>query len=302
MNTTPHARQGKEITLNSIRRRIELCWEKLQEGVHSTWRSITIRGRRAQKEDERQGHIDYESKPEHIVLFVEAEPSRITEPSSATKFDINWPAELHVLGPRRNMWVRLWHNVMSLAVVLLILFFGIWVWQHYIVPHEYLRERIELDPANSPVLLILAYPKYIAGGEQGYVDVTICNEADRPISSVVVVDFSDEHHIVCMNCSETNEAEFEGLAPRVRQTWRITFVLNEAPYYYTFGSAPPPSVRFDVRVVDRHGNWVDAFSDKAIDLAPVPYLHTLLASGGVFSTFYVALLILPVELLKKSRS
>jgi hypothetical protein len=167
------------------------------------------------------------------------------------------------------------------------------LWRKFLVPHQRPSRTIELGSAKVPVSLILTYPNYIAGGDQGYIDVTMCNEGDRPISRNVVVDFHDHHHVVCMNCSEKNELEFKDLAPRVRQTWRIGFVMNETPSCHLYWSALPP-VQFDVKVVDGYGNGIAVFSDQEVKLAPIPYLRTFLSSG-----FITALLTLPIEWLKK---
>ena len=62
-------------------------------------------------------------------------------------------------------------------VVLVILFFGLAVWLAFIVPQEHVFRHLELNPAKVPVSLGLTYPRYIGGGDQGSVNVTICNEA-----------------------------------------------------------------------------------------------------------------------------
>ena len=167
------------------------------------------------------------------------------------------------------------------------------MWQMFSVPHQYPRPVFKVGPAGESISLILAYPNYTAGGDQGYIDVTICNEGDRTISRNVIVDFTGDDHIICMNCSEKSEVEFKDLAPGVRQTRRVSFVLNETPSFHLYWPALPP-VQFSVRVTDKYGNRTVAFSDQKIYLAPFPYLRAFLRSG-----FVVALLTLPIEWLKK---
>jgi len=189
---------------------------------------------------------------------------------------------------RLGQWVTL-----QVIFILLILNIVLPVWQIFSVPHQYPNTVLEKGPAGESISLILAYPNYTAGGDQGYIDVTICNEGDRIISRNVIVDFTGDDHIICMNCSEKSEVEFKDLAPGVRQTRRVSFVLNETPSFHLYWPALPP-VQFSVRVTDKYGNRTVAFSDQKIYLAPFPYLRAFLRSG-----FVVALLTLPIEWLKK---
>jgi len=180
----------------------------------------------------------------------------------------------------RPNWVELtdWHVIVILAVLV----FAVWLWLHYLVPQEH-RSK-ELDPATMPVWIRLAYPEYIAVGDQGYIDVTVGNMATGPISVVVVVDFIDGH-IVQMSESETNKVEIKDLAPSGRHTSRIGFILNEAPYFYGLAEAPPP-VWFDVKAVDMSGSLVNVFPNQPILLAPFPHLRALqglLMPGGVIT-------------------
>jgi hypothetical protein len=182
-------------------------------------------------------------------------------------------------------------------VVLVIFFLGLEVWLMFIVPQEHVSVHLELDPAKVPVSLGLIYPRYIGRGDRGSVDVTICNEADRVISGTVVVDFSDDH-IIYMDSSGTNSFEFRDLVTRGRQTSKICFVLNEAPYFDLSRQAPVP-VRFGVIVTDAAGNEAKV-SDQTIDIAPLPYLRTLMTSGGTLSGILAILLVLPLaDWLKK---
>ena len=187
-------------------------------------------------------------------------------------------AETHPRGSGQGAVPSFLKKLLALRVViplLLVGFFCGWLLTTYVVRQVY-PAPIRLSPAYS---LILNYPKYIAVGDQGYIGVTICNEADKSISRSVVVEFSD-HHAVCMSCSEKSNIEFQGLAPRVRQTWRIGFTLNEAPALYI---EAPPSVHVRVKVVDNHGHTVDAFPDGTIEVAPFPYLRTILLSPQCLS-------------------
>jgi len=181
---------------------------------------------------------------------------------------------------RRSTWAKLtdWHVIVISAVLV----FAVWLWLHYLVPQEH-RSK-ELDPATMPVWIRLAYPEYIAVGDQGYIDVTVGNMATGPISVVVVVDFIDGHTIQ-MSESETNKVEIKDLAPSGRHTSRIGFILNEAPYFYGLADAPPP-VWFDVKVVDMSGSLLKVFSNQLILLAPFPHLRALqrlLIPGGVIT-------------------
>jgi hypothetical protein len=189
---------------------------------------------------------------------------------------------------RLGQWVTL-----PVIFVLVILNIVLPMWQIFLVPHQYPNTVLEKGPASEPVSLILAYADYIAGGDQGYIDVTIFNEGDRPISRNVIVDFTGDGHVICMSCSEKNEVEFKDLMPRVRQTRRISFVLNETPSFHLYWLTLPP-VQFSVKVTDEYGRITIVFPDQKIYLAPVPYLRAFLRSG-----FVVALLTLPIEWLKK---
>jgi len=186
-------------------------------------------------------------------------------------------------------WWRIW--------TILLLIFGVWLYVTYVYPQWY----PELRWLSSTHWLSLTYPKYIAVGDQGYIRVTVSNESDRPLSSKVVIDFSDADHIVCMNCTERNEIEFKDLAPHARQTWRVGFVLNEAPSFQGLGR---PSVQFNVRVMDAHGDWTTDPLLRQIEVAPLPHLRTILISpptisGGVLGGVVALLLSLPSNLIKK---
>jgi len=58
-------------------------------------------------------------------------------------------------------------------VVLVIFFFGLAVWLTFIAPQKRVFVHLVLDLAKVPVSLGLTYPRYIGGGDQGSVDVTI---------------------------------------------------------------------------------------------------------------------------------
>jgi hypothetical protein len=213
------------------------------------------------------------------------------------------PERLQETGIRRSRQrarAGLWRTLVDWPVVtvLLVLFFGLSVWLMFIAPQKYAHAHFELGPAKAPIWLSLTYPRYIGGGDQGSVDVTICNEADRVISGTVIIDFSDDY-IISMGSSRTNRIEFRNLVPRERQTSRVGFILREAPSY-VWEQAPP--VRFDVRVTDASGTTA-AVLDQTIEIAPFPYLRTVLVSGGVLSgalgAVLVALLTVPADWLKK---
>jgi len=302
MRTATNSRRSEHPRGNSIWRRLKPSWENARQGIHSTWQRITVRDKKPSRQGARAGTErpgDARRDTERIVCFV-GEPLSVVVQEPGKKFDIHLPTELHVLRPKQNVWVGLWRRLSAwpTIIMLLVFSFGLSMWLSYIVPQEYCHEPVELEPAQIPISLSLAYPEYIAGGDQGYIDVTVRNETDRSLSSTVVVDFSDDH-VVCMACSGTNKVEFRDLLPRVKQTWRIGFVLNEAPRFYLFGPAPQP-VRFGVKVMDTDGNRADAFLNRTIALAPFPYLRTALTSGGVISVVIaVVLTLLPNDWLKK---
>jgi hypothetical protein len=302
MRTATDSRQGEQPGGDSIWRRLKPSWGKVQQGIHSTWQRITVRdkkppGKGARASTERLSGARHDA--ERIVCFV-GEPLSVVVQEPGKKFDVHLPTELHVLRPKQNVWVGLWRRLIAwpTIIMLLVFSFGLSLWLIYVVPQEYCHEPVELKPAKIPIFLSLTYPKYIAGGDQGYIDVTVRNETDRPLSSTVVVDFSDDH-VVCMACSGTNKVEFKDLLPRVKQTWRIVFVLNEAPRFYWSRQVPQP-MRFGIKVMDVDGNKADAFLNRTIALAPFPYLRTALTSGGVISVVIaLAIALLPNDWLKK---
>jgi len=243
----------------------------------------------------------------YLVRLVNAMQSS-GQPDSGRMLGIGWPEEIHLTIPkvgvgaqpssRKRLTDFFKRPVKWLRVVILltVLFWCICLGLIYVYPQKY-PERLSL---SSTHWLSLTYPEYIAVGDQGYMRVTISNEADRPLSSKVVIDFRDADHIVCMNCTERNEIEFKDLAPHARQTWRIGFVLNEAPSLQGFKS---PSIQFVVRVADEHGKWKNASSGQ-IYIAPLPYLRTVLVSapstsGGILGGVLVLLFSLPSLWLKK---
>jgi hypothetical protein len=198
-----------------------------------------------------------------------------------------------------------WEKLTDWPVIVVLVgwFFVVWLGLTYILLQEYSAPG-NLSPSQAPVSLSFTYPKYIAVGEQGYIDVTVRNVATRTVSvsGTVVIDFRDDH-IVRMSGSGTNTMEFKNLPPRGAQTSRIGFVLNQAQSFYRLGQAPPP-VRFAVKAVDTEGNVVDAFSDQTIGIAPLPFLRTALVritlvSGGVLGGALAVLRALAVDWLKQ---
>jgi hypothetical protein len=296
MNAVTDSKQSNEPRGRSIWQSVGSWKEKTQQGIHWTWHHITTWVKKVPKRNGRANGNRHEI--EYIVRFVKPEPTPL---GSETKLDINLPAELHILRPKQSVVLSLLRKLIDWPILILLLFFlfGLWLWLTYLVPNEYPHEPIELEPANVPIWLSLTYPKYIAYGDEGYIDVTIRNEGDRTISSIAVVDFNDDH-VVCMNCSEANKVEFIDLAPHVRQTWRIGFVLNEAPRFHVSRQYPRP-VCFDVIVIDTDGNRAE-FSGQAINLAPLPYLRKVLVSGGVLGGVLALLLVLPEDWLVKAFS
>jgi len=141
------------------------------------------------------------------------------------------------------------------------------LWGFYIQPRVY-QPPIEIGPDLS---VLLSYPKYIAVGDEGQIDLTAINTSDRPLTATVALVFTGDPAAQALPDS-ANSASLKELASGGGQTTRLRFQVHQAPRPFHSGV-----LTFVLRA-DVAGQVTDS-QPFSIALAPFPYLRRLMSGS-----------------------
>lgn len=149
----------------------------------------------------------------------------------------------------------------------------------WLVPIEY---SPALSHPDAPQLAIaLTYPRYIARGDEGTIEMTVTNVSTQAISGTVVLAFGDVP-AVRVGEDSSNTMKLDRLVSGGKQSLRVRYSLAQAP---TFGSG---SLEFTPRATIEGSGSADFAPAQRVDIAFVPLLRTILPGMilGVLGLFW----------------
>jgi hypothetical protein len=181
--------------------------------------------------------------------------------------------------PPRWVW---WLLPVVVAILLLLMGFYAFAWARWIQP------RVRLSPtvcgAQVPELAVhLSYPRYLAIGDVGEIDVTVVNRATQTLTGTVTLAFDQAIGVHVADDEET-VLRFKDLPGGGQVTDHVKFYWNTQP---RLGDASASSFRLRVSLT---GGGLYETDAQTVTVAPVPYLALALARGGALLAGLVGLL------------
>ncbi len=181
--------------------------------------------------------------------------------------------------PPRRVW---WLLPAAAAILLLLTGFYAFAWASWIQPRERLSPSV--CGAQVPELAVhLSYPRYLAVGDEGEIDVTVINRATQTLTGSVTLAF-DQAIGVHVAGDEETVLRFKDLPGGGQVTDHVKFSWNISP---RFGDAAASSFRLRVSLASGGLYETDA---QTVTVAPIPYLTLALARGAALLTGLVGLL------------
>lgn len=143
------------------------------------------------------------------------------------------------------------------------------LWWLYLFPQEP-PALVDCSSAVPGLAVSLAYPSYLATGDEGQIAVTVINQGFEPISGTLVVAFLGP--LAAQMTGETkNEVTFSALKPGVQQTQHIKFTLIESGRLVApeAAFAHMPALRFTLQVPSEAGVTRCSAEEWRIERAPI---------------------------------
>jgi len=138
---------------------------------------------------------------------------------------------------RARLWQALKDWRVLVLVMLTVITFGLWA--IFLFPHAYPT----LD-CGAGVTIALAYPRFLATGDEGQLELTIRNEATTSLTATVVVDFLGPLPVQ-VKATKASNIRLSRLPPGAESGASIPFHISQPPLWSRRGA-----VDFTVRLVE----------------------------------------------------
>ena len=165
--------------------------------------------------------------------------------------------------PLLPSWVGTAVRVFAGMVVILALFSCSIMTLFFVQP----QERRPLETLTSDLGFSLSYPRYVAVGDEGQIDLTVINTGALPPTATLTLVFSGAPPVQVVPDDNTT-LPLKELASGGQKTSRLRFQVHQSPRLYHRGQ-----LTFFLRA-DVAGQVTDSKS-FSIKLAPLPYLRRL---------------------------